>query len=406
MWTSPAHVLNRVRTFQPISKLYERNKIYTTTLPTGTITDAGVINLRTFLFGSGIFLSGLDHLGWEWKWTTNRGTLPKRLANLYHKEKGGSLDVGILTEVGNIARRNCPSVDTVRWDYSYDLDWDAGDYGDDDSCFWGGNSGARTMLKEHGAYAFRVYNADEEGIGRCWCWDAPEGFTIMFNGYGFDTLWFVRVLSMLTGATYTEITLLNKGSDSGLLWVNSGRGFTVGVRDKLRSHTTYDFKWNTDVDSPDDGIQCAGCGQWFPEDDFLCDDNDNPVLCPSCGFRCGECAEICERNDRHWAPTSRCVCTTCWEENYFHCERCQTVKPASTKETLPDGEVVCRSCHTIYVNAHSREISPIETPFMQILLNTPAGQPSEWQRRAYEAMHEMTPEQVEQFIAAPIGGAR
>lgn len=71
--------------------------------------------------------------------------------------------------------------------YSFDitnkLDWKAGDFQDDGSCFWNGRKHHRTALKKHGCRAVRFYKGSS-GIGRAWAWPYKKTDLVLFNAYG------------------------------------------------------------------------------------------------------------------------------------------------------------------------------------------------------------------------------
>lgn len=194
----------------------------------------------------------------EWTWKTSRGTLPKRIASYVKKEFGIKLSTEVITKIGNYAADNTNKGKS----YIFEVDnlksgfWDAGDFGDDGSCFWGGRSMVKELLQDYDFYAIKFYETAENqccGIGRCWAKPIKNGFVI-FNTYGpYSQLEVARMLANYLGTLYKKIYLYNDNNSGDLLYINNASGLYIGKDTDIER---YDFK----IDENEYENHCCECG--------------------------------------------------------------------------------------------------------------------------------------------------
>lgn len=317
------------------------NQMYTYNAPKGMISERGVSEIQGYM--------GIQHLqdgdwkalnpnnarrllpalpaGWDWTWVvTGRGeyvgTFPKRVGKWLYKENSLKAPATFLQELGNIARRHTEDNITYTYEFVNRFDWQAGDFGDRGSCYWGGHSGAREVMENEGGLAIRFYN-DGKGFGRAWIAPIDENLYIVFNGYGFThypTLTIARVLAAHVGGSYKKIGLLNHGSSAGLLYINSDNGFIVGSPDAIAEYSEYDLQWG-------EGITCENCGDELYEDDMY-HGVDGERYCEHCFYQeytyCGRCGETTHNDDAHYIEyRSEDVCEYCYDRYYVRCEGCE-----------------------------------------------------------------------------------
>lgn len=187
---------------------------------------------------------------WEWDWVISKGkyagTLPKRIANYAYKELGVKLNPQFLGALGALAKQYVPKGGDFIIDFNKTLRWRRGNFGNQHSCFWSGRRNAKTIMRNNGVCAMRLYSDSGDGIGRAWV--APnlpcKGMAVLFNGYrrgdGF-TLGMARMLASVLGMSYKKIILTNRGTDSGTLWINSGIGYLIGTPEQLLNYGSYDL---------------------------------------------------------------------------------------------------------------------------------------------------------------------
>ena len=268
-------------------------------------------------------------------WTTRDGKFPKRVAKYLHRQ-GIKAAPEIVSEIGNIASRHVAQQSEYWIDFTDTIDWRAGDFGDAGSCYWGTNAAARDMLMENGAYAVRFYVPHENGIGRAWL--APYGDAwILFNAYGpYDLMTIARVLSHVFGVSYQRVRLTNQVSETGMLYINGGKGIAFGATPEL-----VDLEW--------EGCEaCAECGCSIDLDESY-PDPDGRAICEDCYCnsysscdRCGETfshESIVECHGRHAAY----LCEHCaGREGFEPCRDCEHWHQCSARTI--DDEPLCDSC--------------------------------------------------------------
>lgn len=339
-------------------ELYTR---YTLTLPAGSISDTGIRLINDFIqFQS---LKGDDWKAlnpdcphnrlpalpdtWEWTWVVQRGeyagTFPKRVANFYFKTYKIRVTQDFLQQLGNIARAHSAENVTYTFEFVDSFDWNAGDFGDHGSCYWGGNSGAREMLKANSALAIRFYNADDKGIARAWLFEAEDNLYIVWNGYGFPgyaTLKIARIVATFLNLSYKKISLSNHTRTGGTLYINSGIGYAVGTSEAIDSLDSYDFEW-ADINE----YECYNCGDGLTEDETYTG-ADGETYCLDCFYNrfdtCYECGET------HWHEDLIYIgdydyCEECAERLFICCDNCgEYVLPEQITNT-PEGDL-CENC--------------------------------------------------------------
>lgn len=314
------------------------NTRFTITTPAGTISDTGMREIVRLIGAQNLKTEGWKSINpdatraslpplpetWEWVWVVNRGeyagTMAKRVRNYYRREHGIRCPDGFIEDVGNIARLHSSYNSTYTFEFVDTFNWRSGDFGDQGSCFWGSNSGAREMLKENGALAIRFYE-DGKGIARAWVVELQTSLFVVFNGYGFvqPTLTITRVLAQHLSATYKRIPLTNNGYDGGTLWINGGIGYLVGSVEALETIDAYDFEWydyNTTT--------CENCGRSITEDAAYYAPDDNPY-CEDCYYRrfddCYHCGYTYDRDYITYVDGDA-VCDACLHDLYVVCDNC------------------------------------------------------------------------------------
>jgi hypothetical protein len=105
---------------------------------------------------------------WSWEWVVQKGdfagTFPKRVANYMRKVHKIKIEPQIISEIGNKARAHAEDRNIYVVDFTNEFNWHDGDFGDGDSCFWGANSEALVMLKNHNSFAIRFWEPETDGL--------------------------------------------------------------------------------------------------------------------------------------------------------------------------------------------------------------------------------------------------
>ncbi len=67
--------------------------------------------------------------------------MPGVSANTCTRPRAYKLPAQALQAIGNLAEEYSTEPKEYYWDVAKSIDWDAGDFGDDGSCFWGCREG-------------------------------------------------------------------------------------------------------------------------------------------------------------------------------------------------------------------------------------------------------------------------
>ena len=93
------------------------------------------------------------------------GTMPKRISKYLYKGYKLKISSAFMAEIGNIARTHTLKDDIYVFDITQRLTWDAGDFGDDGSCYFGGEyNHSRVGLINAEQYALRLFRPKEEKV--------------------------------------------------------------------------------------------------------------------------------------------------------------------------------------------------------------------------------------------------
>lgn len=313
------------------------NRRFNLIAPEGTISEAGIIAVTVCIQAQALTsdewttlnpnYNGFDlprlPKDWDWTWVVSKGTyagtLPKRIAKFYFKEHGIKCPEKFLSQIGNIGREHASQAVEYTFEFVNRIDWEAGDFGDEGSCFWG--RGAIDMLNDNGGMAIRFFE-NGEGVGRAWLIDWASVY-ILFNGYGLAgnaTLTAARVMALHLNATYKKIRLTNYGMTGGALWINNdGTAYAIGAPDMVEDIDTADLDW----DDPDI-IACSDCGDRVNEDETYTG-ADGEMYCQTCFYdrfdTCGRCGETHYRDDLYYTEDGD-MCEYCLDRHYEHCVLC------------------------------------------------------------------------------------
>lgn len=185
------------------------------------------------------------------EWMNKLGTFPKRYARLTYMQTGRRFTPEQLAHIGQLARRSCNGATTaaVSADFTTRIDWCDGDFGDNESCFWGSKSNGREALERAtGFEALRLYKSpgSTEGIGRVWTVKRKVGTTnmrFMFNAYGpYQLPLLANALAQHQGKVATRVVLVNNGVTDGGVFINGATQYVLHPRDAKPDFKRFDLK--------------------------------------------------------------------------------------------------------------------------------------------------------------------
>jgi hypothetical protein len=280
---------------------------------------------------------------------TPEGKLLKRLTKWVKEHYNYTLSTAESNKLGSAISWHNPG------EFTYDIvdycDWNAGDFGDSDSCFWGGRSQAKDIIFENGGLAIRFYDKEGEGCGRCWAMPTDEGWAV-FNAYGSELEMVKTRLEILYPAARSRfVRLSNMGDTGGLLYINNGTALLLSERDV--SHVT-----RIDLEAGGENVEiCDECNGYIYDDDGTWIEGEDITVCQRCYDRYYSWCSCCDSNVRHsdmvglnaryraggWTRGEVFVCESC-AERYTECSECgYYIKDTDPIEYIND-ECVCGYC--------------------------------------------------------------
>lgn len=283
----------------------------------------------------------------EWTWVNPNGKLTRRISSFYWREYRHEIYDWQLEKIGNLVGNSRVRHSEMFMRFTDNLDWQAGDFGDSGSCFWGGSKEARTMLRENGAWAVQFFSykpltkrSRSNGLARAWAVpNTPrDDQLLIFNAYGLQLEEVAIYSSLALGldGNYKPIDLYNFGEDDGIMYINGGRALIVGSNlDDVPAE--YDLMW-----VPKDRDLCQNCGArlvMLHIDSGLCYMcyDELHATCNLCRDRVPRedivNAPDCDRVFRWSTPTERTICRRCYDTHMFLCSQCN---PDIEPPSLPD----------------------------------------------------------------------
>lgn len=205
-------------------------------------------------------------VGLNWKWTAPGGTILKRIQKWYYKQFGTNLKDVTLETLHEIIRSKVPKFKKHYIEFTQDLNWRDGDYGDSGACFFYGRSVIRDEMQKDGRFwAVRFYKAGAYGArkacadGTCVAGYARALFAleeikinkklslpyiVVFNGHTLPTDKVAQILSAYFQMPYKWMNATNNRITTGGLYVNDG-GYIIASQKALDGIDTYDFGLKT-----------------------------------------------------------------------------------------------------------------------------------------------------------------
>lgn len=329
---------------------------------------------------------------------TREGKLLKRFGKYFKALNGFALDDRYLGVIGDKLQYYLTK-DTRSFyvDFTNSIDWNDGQFGKGDSCWWGCYSESRETFTNGGGWAIRFYRSlerdNDNGIGRCWI--VPKyNVLLCFNAYGIDRAKVSKVIKAIfdkqgielhysAAEVYnshnSDIPYINGDSNSG----SSGSFVLWADRDDLRE------RYNIDMKTVEDNkATCEGCGGRFDEENghytndyFWCDschderfaycdccqdyvdsddvysvrDGDYDYLCSHCASRRGYAmCEDCRQYSENYTiadDTSSTYCDHCAERNTEYCEHCQEYHEDIDYHNT-HVHAICTECDDVLVDAN------------------------------------------------------
>src|SRR5690606_20899441 len=146
------------------------------------------------------------------------------------------------TAISNFISAKSPNLDSVFWDITPNLDWEAGTFEDRDSCYWQSKISALVhMNKDPHCFALRNYKERHNGetaepMGRCWLVVQGDE-VVIFNAYERGLDFYKELLSrVLERYSSYDVMLWNNEETDGLVWINRAAGVVFSKNSGFVDH--------------------------------------------------------------------------------------------------------------------------------------------------------------------------
>lgn len=300
---------------------------------------------------------------WNWRWMAKTGSFTKRLEK-EAKTQNRPLPDKINALIGEIAQTHSVDPMTYYLRYTRTLDWKAGDFGDDQSCFFGGKIETFDIFRHYGVHAVQFFAKQEDesylGLGRCFGYELEPNIHVLFNAYGrlfpgeegtgrkdASVVRIANIVALQSGiGQYRRVNLLNDGaSESGEVYVNSATGYVIGPGRLIRNISAVDLH----LRNPNH-VACSNCGTTGHRKEMIPgpDGPEDALWCRRCMeskyIRCGFCTSWVRRNEVGVMGGNH-ACKKCRSERGRSCNSCGGFEllEIMTHITDPKGWA-CRSC--------------------------------------------------------------
>lgn len=243
-----------------------------------------------------------------------------------------------------VAIRDRFGVAKYKFDVTDKLDWNAGDFKDNHSCFWKSSQYNRIALQDGGCLALRFYDKDG-GAGRAWMWPWKKQYPIIFNAYGMPIDLMAAVLADFMGYSFKRVSLESKSN----IYVNGPGGRLIAPVEILKSCTdmiVLPFKIYAD---------CFNCKKRLAIEEIVLGDTDNTSrdylrgLCLACQriplcIHCGDKGVFEKGRDSTGYYSEYLVCKKC----KYECRACYFCGDRRLKHYIRKGNNIYRVCQECY----------------------------------------------------------
>lgn len=323
------------------------------------------------------------------------GTMPKRYAKWYFKNKDIRLSDEVKKKVGDMAMAGIVKSEHYLFDFTDKIDWQDGAYGDTGACFLTSDVRRKNMAM-YPLWAMRFYDEKKRGIARCWLAfpteesiifsDSGEEFNndkdlvIACNAYndkkGLNLSRMATILEAFTKLKKIRARVTNAYTD--VFYTNAEMNYQEhqNEKDKYANFIFYPPEKETPqikeisvITLNWDGkpiIPCSHCGTRGKYERLY----DGALFCDSCWdtqfFRCFNCdyRPIAEKHSIIMDGNEWLFCERCATENAHDCQACDA-------KGVPDGLVrvlsidgvksnvcihhkyqYCPECHSAFLLGH------------------------------------------------------
>lgn len=300
------------------------------------------------------------------------GKFSKRFSKEFKNLFGIKLSDSCISKIGNSYDLSLYSPDKIYYRIQRDINWDNGDFGKDDSCWWNMYGTSRSVFTNNGGFAILRYREInqinyDEGIGRIWIMPLTSDSFIAFNAYGFSNKESNSVLNDLGKRVFNvddiyikkarlkfinSIPYINTHEDSNddnNIWIISNNQ-NVNEINKIK------ITFNIEADIYESFSKCEFCDCTYSDSNLSQIDNYG-LICDECRdehfYSCDICNRLVRRDDINYIESDDSnVCQRCLNDNYSRCDNCDEVFNDNDLNEF-DNLSLCESCYQSELESQS-----------------------------------------------------
>jgi len=302
----------------------------------------------------------------DWNWDINpttyycnyfgkkkfNGSLAKRIRKFLSLVHDFHLSENQMGELGDIIGQIKNRTEKLICQFVDHFDWEAGDFGDNGSCFWSCHRLAKEILLDNGAQPLLFYDEDMEGFGRAITLNR-KNHLIIFNAYGLSLKEIAIIMADYYKCKYEIMQAINNYDDINLVYINHNQAAVLYYDEEDIEYAINDGAIDLEVEVGDDYTLCSYCEKFYHIDD-LTSDGENNMYCEEClehnvdCFTCEDCNEL-YIGDHHETcyvvDEEMIICESCFSSgNYYICAACGDI---NTTKNMYDYKCdsYCEACY-------------------------------------------------------------
>lgn len=229
----------------------------------------------------------------------------------------------------------------IKLNISSKIDWEAGEFSDYDSCYWGSRVMAKKVLLENGGKAVKIFT--EKGKSRCWLYPISRDSFVIFNIYSSEHLSLEDIAKIIVkyladigiSAGFRKISFGIKRDETRLLYINGDVGILISSKkEDLENYKIY----------INPSYYCDRCGDPISWDQYSFSEEE--ILCESCSeiFSTCDCCGYNFREDDLTEVFGDYYCDSCFDELFAFCDRCGNISRKDETYYVENEGIYCLSC--------------------------------------------------------------
>ena len=222
------------------------NKLLTHTLTAPLFTSETIRRVHTLSSTPSINLA--HYHNFDWRAHNKGGSFVKRWQKYVYKFYNKKLTPSQLTLIGNYVSNIAGPAKEYYFDFTRDLNWSSGDFGDEHSCFFALSCQSRRIFMNSGkVFAVRFFKKkktmfDEtheyykglKGRARSWVYIHNDSSMLLFNAYGHTAKLQASVLASAFGFSLKKVSTCNGNFEGMGFYLNHEGNYIIGKPEVIK----------------------------------------------------------------------------------------------------------------------------------------------------------------------------